>query len=140
MFVNKRWTSENKRDNIHDHFMPGKDWSIKKCRSRRNLYFPWEIFGARITSSKPHRFQHYSAARDTNFPRNILGNTGGKTRGRYTFTSTLKVSRRQLYEATPCNYQWASNDYAFPPSSPTVKVNSFFRALYALKASFLVTH
>lgn len=84
------------------------------------MYVSVKYFPGTDTELKATLVSHNSAARerDTNFPRNILASTRKRHGGPLRVHVYIKSSRRQLYEATPCNYLWASNDRAPGKSQP----------------------
>lgn len=101
-------------------YIPSSGFSNENYRSAES---PFSVKGSPargIAELKAMLFSHNSAAaeaRDTNFPRNISGEYK-RRHETITSTSTLKVQRRQLYEATACNYLRASNDRAPSKSQP----------------------
>lgn len=100
------------------------------------IYIFCQIFSGIDGELKATLFSHNSASGTRHqFSAEHIGEYKERHGGPLRVHVYIKSSRRQLYEATPCNYLWASNDRTPGKSQPI-----FQRAFYAPKASFRVTH
>lgn len=100
--------------------------------SAKALFSKRDFLETRITSLKPHRFRIIQQL-GTPISCGTYWGVHGRTRGAVRFTSTLKVHGDSFTRRHPVITSGPVM------TAPLVKVNPFFRALYAPKASFLVS-